>query len=53
MTATIRGAPSAPLNIRVAETNALRFAIWVCFALFRRFKRDWAAALVPEEDLGD
>lgn len=39
MTATIRGAPSAPLNMRVAEMMELRLASWVCFAWFRRFSR--------------
>ena len=32
MITTIRGAPSTPLNIRDAETKALRLTIWVCFA---------------------
>jgi len=45
ITATIRGAPSTPLNIRVAEINAFRLTVCACFALFRRFRRDWAAAL--------
>ena len=36
-TATIRGAPSTPLNMRVASTSAYRFASWICFAWFRLF----------------
>jgi len=51
--ATIRGAPSTPLNIRVAEINALRFVACACFALFLRFKRDCAAVLDAGDALGD
>lgn len=32
MITTIRGALSTPLNIRDAETKALRLTIWLCFA---------------------
>lgn len=32
MTVTIRGAPSTPLNIRVAEMIAFRLTSCVCFA---------------------
>ena len=52
ITATIRGAPSTPLKIRVAETSAFRLINWACFALLRRFRRDRAAGLDVGDDVG-
>lgn len=51
--ATIRGAPSTPLNTRVAETRALRFFVCACFALFLRFNLDCAVALDVGAAFGD
>ncbi len=53
ITATIRGAPSTPLNTRVADTRALRFASWICFELFLRFRRVCDAELEDGDDFGD
>lgn len=47
ITATMRGAPSAPANTRVADARTSRFLSWACFALFRRFRRSWAAGPSP------
>lgn len=44
MTATIRGAPSTPLNNRVAEMRVFRFFSCACFALFFLLRRACAAA---------
>ena len=43
ITATIRGAPSTPLNIRVAEIKDCLFFDWACLAVFRLFRRSCAA----------
>jgi hypothetical protein len=43
ITATIRGAPSTPLNIRVAEIKDCRFFAWACLAVFRLFRRSCGA----------
>lgn len=53
MTATIRGAPSTPLNMRVPAMRAFRFLTRVCFALFFLFKRDCATALEAGEAFSD
>jgi hypothetical protein len=53
ITATMRGAPSTPLNIRVADTNACRFFVWPCLALFRLFRRDCAAAIEVGATFGE
>lgn len=42
--AMVRGVPSIPLNILVAETRLCRFLSWACLALLRRLIRSWAAA---------
>jgi hypothetical protein len=44
ITATMRGAPLTPTNMRVAENKACLFLIWICLALFRLFSLDRAAA---------
>lgn len=45
MTAVMRGAPSTPLNIFVAETRAFLFCACTCFAVLRLLSLDCAATL--------
>ena len=53
ITATILGAPSVPLKIRVADTSDCRFLTCACLELLRRFNRVCAAVLRAELAFGD